>query len=294
MSAGGEDSGADLPANPTLLDCAIVVVTHNSESTWNRAKQAIDALQPAVAECCVVDNASAHAPALGEHSLTHWQLLRNRQNVGFAHACNQGAAATHASWIVFLNPDCFPAPGDIQRLIQCAESVSTIGVLGAQLVNADGSLQAASSRDAPTPGRLLRRPGSLSASKIEMLSPGVQRVDAVSGALMLIRRRVFEQLGGFDHGYRLHCEDLDLCRRIQLAGYQVAFASEVAVTHVKGTSSQARPVWVEWQKHRGMWRYYSKFDRADSPFGLSALVLIALCLRFPLSALRAWWQARRA
>ena len=72
----------------------------------------------------------------------------------------------------------------------------------------------------------------------------VVEVEAVSGALMLMRRWIFERMGGFDEGYFLHCEDLDLCRRVRDNGYQVLLAGDVRVLHGKGGSSRHRPVFV--------------------------------------------------
>ena len=91
-------------------------------------------------------------------------------------------------------------------------------------------------------------------------SQAVQRVDAVSGALMLLPRALFTRIGGFDAAYRLHAEDLDLCRRARAAGAVVAVANDVRVVHVRGVSSRARPLFVEWHKHRGFWRYFRKFE----------------------------------
>ena len=276
-----------------MLNCAVIVVTHNSDATWPDVCKSIAALVPAPVELCVVDNRSDTAPPLPAELASTVQRILNQGNRGFAVASNQGAAATAAEWLLFLNPDCFLRQGDLQALLQAANQLAELGILGAQWVNADGSLQQASCRDDPTPRRLLSGLTSLASRRSRPLRPGLAAVDAVSGALMLMPRRVFEQVGGFDPSYRLHCEDLDLCRRVRQAGYTVAIASEIKVTHLKGTSSRRRPIWVEWQKHVGMWRYYRKFDRAGAPFGLSGLVLLGLCLRFPLSALRAWWQARR-
>jgi GT2 family glycosyltransferase len=95
----------------------------------------------------------------------------------------------------------------------------------------------------------------------------LQVVDAVSGALMLMPRTLFERLGGFDEAYRLHAEDLDLCRRARMAGATVAIANDLRVLHVRGVSSRARPLFVEWHKHRGLWRYFRKFEaRRRSPW----------------------------
>jgi N-acetylglucosaminyl-diphospho-decaprenol L-rhamnosyltransferase len=116
----------------------------------------------------------------------------------------------------------------------------------------------------------------------------LQRVDAVSGALMLLPRALHTQLGGFDERYRLHAEDLDLCRRARLAGASVAVANDVRVVHVRGVSSRSRPWFVEWHKHRGLWRYFATFEAARRPAAVRAAVFALVWARFPVAALRAW------
>ena len=115
----------------------------------------------------------------------------------------------------------------------------------------------------------------------------LQPVDAVSGALMLMPRSLFAGIGGFDEGYRLHAEDLDLCRRARQAGARVAVANDVPVLHVRGVSSRSRPLFVEWHKHRGLWRYYRKFDAPRDGAPTRAAVFAMVWGRFPFAALRA-------
>ncbi|MEO6365304.1 MAG: glycosyltransferase family 2 protein, partial [Luteimonas sp.] len=91
----------------------------------------------------------------------------------------------------------------------------------------------------------------------------------------------------FDAGYRLHAEDLDLCRRAREAGAVVAVANDVEVVHVRGVSSRERPVFVEWHKHRGLARYFRKFEASRRRWPTRLLVLAAIWLRFPIAAMRA-------
>ena len=118
-------------------------------------------------------------------------------------------------------------------------------------------------------------------------SIALQQVEAVSGALMLLPRALFERVGGFDEGYRLHAEDLDLCRRARLAGAMVACANDVRVVHVRGVSSRSRPLFVEWHKHRGFWRYFRKFEASRRSVFTRAAVFAMIWARFPIAALRA-------
>jgi len=84
--------------------------------------------------------------------------------------------------------------------------------------------------------------------------------DLMVGPETLMPRALFERIGGWDAGYRLHAEDLDLCRRAREAGAVIAIANDLQVTHVRGVSSRSRPFFVEWHKHRGLWRYFQKFE----------------------------------
>lgn len=269
---------------------AVVVVCHNSGQTLHRCVERL-LRQPELDELLLVDNDSHDGSLEQLPTDARSRVLRNPDNPGFAQACNQGAAASRSPWLLFLNPDCLLPDGALTRLLAAAQARPEVGLLGAQLLNADGSPQRASRRHTPTPANLLR--GRLHACSAAPGEAGVELVDAVSGALMWISRALFERLGGLDPGYRLHCEDLDLCRRVLLSGHRVALLADLQVPHLKGSSSRARPLWVEWQKHRGMWRYYSKFDRADAAPWQSALIALAIALRLPLAAARAYWRARR-
>jgi GT2 family glycosyltransferase len=102
---------------------------------------------------------------------------------------------------------------------------------------------------------------------------------------MVLPRAVFEAVGGFDQAYRLHAEDLDLCRRVRLAGHRVIVAEGVTVTHLKGTSSTRRPLFVAWHKHRGLLRYLARHG-GRGRLAAQALVAGAFVLALP------WYLAR--
>jgi GT2 family glycosyltransferase len=120
----------------------------------------------------------------------------------------------------------------------------------------------------------------------------LQQVEAVSGALMLMPLGLFLQLGGFDEMFRMHVEDLDLCRRTRDAGYEVLVANDITVIHVGGVSSRARPLWVEWQKHTSFWRYFRKFEAEETPGWLKPVLWLGLWSHFLLSVARALTKPR--
>lgn len=107
----------------------------------------------------------------------------------------------------------------------------------------------------------------------------------------IVAALLVHQVGGFDAGYRLHAEDLDLCRRVREAGVQVACANDVCVLHLRGVSSRRRPLFVEWHKHRGLWRYFRRFEAAQCAPWQRAAVFALVWGRFPFAALRATGRA---
>ncbi|MDX2300737.1 MAG: glycosyltransferase family 2 protein, partial [Xanthomonadaceae bacterium] len=235
-------------------DIAAVVVSHYSATTL---AECLDRLLAAdgVGAVVVVDNASgdssvaiARARAAADARL---QVIANADNPGFGSACNQGAAHCALPWLALVNPDCLVGADDLARLRELARQHADAGVTGADLVDADGHRDSAARRREPT---LVRLFGGLGRRDAVAIAPddnlALQPVDAVSGALMLMPRALFDRLGGFDTHYRLHAEDLDLCRRVRDAGAQVYVANAVRVLHLRGVSSRRRPMWVEWQKHR--------------------------------------------
>lgn len=269
---------------------SIIIVAHNSGATLSDCVGRALA-QGAEVEVIVVDNASDDGAVAALPPDPRLHRLRNDDNPGFSAACNHGAALAGGARLVFLNPDCLLPPDALSRLGAHLDADPDLALLGAQLLDPDGRPQAAARRSTPTPGSVLG--GRWRQAQAPAGSGPVQDVEAISGALMAMRRSWFDRLGGFDAGYRLHCEDLDLCRRALLAGGQVAIADDVRPIHLKGTSSRRRPVWVEWHKHRGMLRYFRKFDAASAPAWLRLAVPLGVLLRFPLAAARAWWRARR-
>ena len=275
------------------LRLSVVIVSHNSGPLLRGVIDSVLAQRlDGGLELILVDNAS-DAGKLGQLPPDQrLRLLLNPHNRGFGAACNQAAAIARGDFLLLLNPDCELPPEALSRLLAVRES-EAVDLLGARLLNADGSLQAASYRRDPSPLRAVRQAlgGGTKAGSFDT-SAEVTDVEAVSGALMLMALARFCELGGFDEGFRLHVEDLDLCRRARVAGLRVAVANRIEVTHAKGASSRARPVWVEWQKHRGMWRYFRKHDAASTPLLLRPLLWLGLWARFAMAAPAAWWRAR--
>jgi GT2 family glycosyltransferase len=109
-------------------------------------------------------------------------------------------------------------------------------------------------------------------------------VEAISGACMLIRRAAMRDVGRWDEGYFMHCEDLDLSMTLRHKGWKIMFVPDARIVHHKGGCSDSRPIFVEWHKHRGMMRFYRKFFQHQYPGPLMWLVALGIWLRFGLVA----------
>lgn len=276
--------------NPVVSNIAVVVVTHESAATiglcLKKLRRTIG-----LRRIVVVDNASTDGTcAIVEKLLpeeSRLSLVRNTENLGFAAACNQGASALSQPWLVFLNPDAYVEPDTLSRLRDSAVEHAGAGLIGVDLVDEKGNPDRAARRFDLSLIALLRNSGDP-----ELIYMGrdpdkkVQSVEACSGALMMIPATIFHHLGGFDAGFRLHVEDLDLCRRVRLAGYEVLVDNSVHVVHVRGASGLTKPVWVEWQKHRSLWRYFHKYEAAQTPDWIEPFLWMGLWLHFVWAVLR--------
>jgi GT2 family glycosyltransferase len=277
-------------ADISTAGISVIVVTHRSAATIG---ECLDRLRAAegVNQIRVIDNASDDdtMTIVQRHALADPRLrfVANPDNPGFAVACNQGAGASDAPWLAFVNPDCLVEPDSLARLRAHAQARAGEALLGADLVDEAGVRDGAARRVDPEFARMLR---SAAARRLELPADDaqpLQPVPAISGALMLLPRTLFARIGGFDQGYRLHAEDLDLCRRAREAGGFVAVANDVRVVHIRGVSGRRRPLFVEWHKHRGLARYFRKFEAPRRHPLLRACVHAMIWARFPFAALRA-------
>lgn len=273
---------------------SLVVVNYNAGALLG---QCVTSALPQVDELIVVDNASCDDSLDKVATLNpndpKLRVIRNSENLGFSAACNIGWDHASSSYVMFLNPDCMLEPDSVQRLFQTLEDFPEAGMVGGLLVDPDGTEQGGGRRAIPTPWRSFVRAFGLSRfaqrwPKLffdfhlhkQPLPAHPIEVEAISGACMLVRRAAMEDVGRWDEGYFLHCEDLDFSMTLRRKGWKIMFVPDAKIVHEKGTCSRSRPIFVEWHKHRGMMRFYRKFFRHQYPGILMWLVAIGVWLRF--------------
>jgi hypothetical protein len=273
-----------------------VIVNYNAGSDLRELISGLTRAQR-VTGIVVVDNASrddsiALIDAVPKPVI---ELVRNDENRGFAVACNQGAALARGTYLLFINPDCRISGDALEQLADVLDARPDAGMAGPLIRNPDGSEQRGCRRRLPSPQRALMRVLGLGSAAPDGTAAGFDltgtplpdtavEIEAISGACMLVRRTAFERVGGWDEDYFLHCEDLDLCMRLGLDGSKILFVPDANVIHSQGVSSRRRRLFVLWHKHRGMWRYFSKFQRAASPAWLVLMVWSGIWSRFLILA----------
>jgi GT2 family glycosyltransferase len=287
------------------MTIATIIVNYNAGETL---QQCVGALLNSTVQTTltVVDNASSDHSAqslqsfYGKHK--NVEFVFNSANIGFAPAVNLAARNTDANWILILNPDCILEPESLGRLKTAMEDDPQAGLAGPAVRDASGRLQRATMRRFPGPWRsLMSASGLWRLGKWLPVFHGVEVdisesatdpaiCDAVSGACMLVRRSAFEAIGFLDEAYSMHCEDLDLMYRLKDSGWHCLYVPQASSIHLQGLSSRNRPTWVHFQKHRGMARFFRKFQAKTTPFPINLLVYAGIWLRFivlwPLALIR--------
>lgn len=230
----------------------IVIVNWNTGKLLREclASIAVAARRPGadLARVTVVDNDSADGSAEGlEESGLPLQVVRNERNLGFGAACNQGAAGSEADYLLFLNPDTRLFEDTLATVTSFmeGEGADRVGICGVEVVDADGEPTISCERF-PTLRILFGKMTGLHRmapqffpshhiSPQELLES--RPVDQVIGAFYLVRRELFERLGGFDGRYFIYYEDVDFALRAHQAGYESYFLKDARAFHAANVSS---------------------------------------------------------
>jgi GT2 family glycosyltransferase len=225
------------------------------------------------------------------------RLLVNKRNVGFGEGNNAALPHTTGRYVLFLNSDTEVTEGALAAMARFADSQPDIGILGPKLLNGDGSLQY-SCRRYPnlgtgffrnTPlGRLFPHNRFTTDYLYQDWDHNTPRdVDWVSGAALMIRRTLLDQIGGFDTTFFMYCEDVDLCWRANHAPleeegcptWRVTYFPDAVIYHLIGKSTDIVPTRMTYEFHRSQYIFYKKHYAASTPFFLRPLIPVGIGLR---------------
>lgn len=288
MTGVGSAAG-DSDARP---DVSVVVVNWNTCKLLERCLTSLASERRTLGlEIVVIDNGSIDGSQDLVRNMFPWvRLIVNRDNRGYSTANNQGIEASSGRYVFLLNSDTEVEAGALRALIQFGDANPSAGIIGPQLINSDGSLQPSGGRF-PTPlstvaalfglHRLTRRPRY--GTRRDYSTPAV--VDEVSGAALLVRREAIGQVGGLDESFAWGYEDLDLCRRVVQAGWQVLYLPGARIRHEWGGSRQMAPAATVLSAIAGRRHYFIKHHGSASGKLVMSATLVSQVMRSAIFAL---------
>ena len=257
-----------------------VIVNWNAGEYLGRCLDTLFSCHPGLDIAAIVlDNASTDGSAANAAGRECVQLISNDFNRGFAAAVNQGLAKVRreADYVLVLNPDVEFGADVLTVLLHFARDYPRAGVLTARIEKPDGTLQATCRRREPTAWSMLSRLAGLANlfphsdffagytyGGTDPESP--HRVDAVSGSFMLISRKVLSDVKTFDERYFMYAEDLEYCRAVRSAGWELWYLPVRGAVHHGGVSSAKRALRSLWHKHCTACRYLNSAGKQKHPF----------------------------
>lgn len=252
-----------MPSAP--LTSIVLVSFHTGPDLDNALATAL--AQTAPVEVVVVNNGNpdsvVEALRAKAASEPRFKLVDGQGNVGFGTGNNFGVKASSGAFVLILNPDCKLRPDTVEKLLAHAASLKSPLMIGARILNENGTDQRGCRRELLTPLTAFVEAFHLHPffPRLRLnqhehpLPDKIAPVPAISGAFMFMPRKDFDLIDGFDESFFLHVEDLDMCWRFRKAGGEIYFAPDVPVTHVGGTSDVPSDV-VERHKTRSFVRYF--------------------------------------
>jgi hypothetical protein len=283
----------------------VVIVNWNAGDQLRQAVSSIAAHGHGIVDSVViVDNASTDGSLTGIESMIPMpspkvKIARNEKNMGFAAACNQGAALSSGEFILFLNPDAklFADSLAISVTFMRQPENDDVGICGIQLLDESGHVSRSCARFPSVNGflahavgldRVFPRWGHFMA---EWDHAQTRDVDHVIGAFFLVRRAMFEALGGFDERFFVYLEDLDFSRRARNAGWRTVYLADAQAFHAGGgTSRQVKARRLFYALRSRLLYAFKHFSRAGA---LSVMLVTLLVEPFPRSVmalLRGSWS----
>jgi GT2 family glycosyltransferase len=244
-----------------MVDLSVIVVNYNRRELLRECLRSVRARRSV--ELIVVDNGSADGSADAVAAeFPAARLLRQERNLGFARAVNLAMGASSGDVLLLLNNDTVVQEGALDVLLDFLEAHPRVGIVGAQLLNEDGTLQH-SFDNFPTLGLVLAkglarwlRPDRYPSRHTALDGP--REVESVIGAAMAVRRGLVEQIGPLDEAFFWALEETDWCRRAWAAGWKVMIVPEARVRHRSGATKALSPARAEVEYVRSLFAYFRK------------------------------------
>ena len=270
----------------------VVIVNWNSANQLGECLRSIEASQHrclTLSSVIVIDNASTDDSMNGLPASLPLVTIVNRSNRGFGAACNQGAAASNADFILFLNPDTRLCADSLDKVMSflSTEAGDTVGICGIKLVDRFGQVARCCARFPSATrfmmhglgmGRLIPKAGLF---MTDWNHADTRYVDHVIGAFLIIRRSLFESLAGFDERFFVYYEDLDLSYRAKALGWPTLYFSGATAFHAGGGTSdqiKATRLFYAWRSRiQYAFKHFSILGAACVLLSILSAELLARC-----------------
>ena len=271
------------------MEVSILIISYNTrELTLACIDSVIRETTGISYEVIVVDNASHDdsAQAIAAR-FPQVKLLALQQNLGFARANNSASAHARGRYLLLLNPDTVILDGAVQKAVQFTRSRPDADIVGGRTFFADGTLNRTSCHGRPTPWSLFCMGTGLASvfRRSRALNPEglgawardtIREVDVVTGCFLLIKRDLWQRLGGFDESFFMYGEDTDLCVRAQKLGGRCYISPNVRLIHYGGKSEAVRADKMVRLFRAKVQLFDKHWAPRAVPFGVAMLKLIAL------------------
>jgi GT2 family glycosyltransferase len=233
------------------VELSIIIVNYNVKEFLQNLLHSIEKAALNISnEIIIVDNASDDGSVeLIREKFPSVKLIANTENLGFGKANNQALVIAEGKYLLLINPDTIVSEDTFDKMIRFFKDNSGAGLAGCKILNPDGSLQLACRRSFPGPwtsfckvtglSNLFPKNKLFARYNLTYLNENqTYEVDAISGSFMMMRKETYDKVGGFDEEFFMYGEDLDLCYRIQQAGFKVFYVHTTQIIHYKGESTK--------------------------------------------------------
>lgn len=223
------------------MKLSIVILNYNVRYFLELALKSVHAaISEIEAEIIVVDNNSSDGSCeMVKAMFPKVILIENKENFGFSKGNNIGVNAAKGEYLCILNPDTVVAEDTFTKLLEFADNKQQLGIVGCRLMNGSGLFLPESKRNIPTVSvslkKILGNPDKYYATQLSHESQG--EVDILVGAFMLIKKSVYNAVGGFDEDYFMYGEDIDLSYKVLTSGYKNYYFGDTTIIHFKGEST---------------------------------------------------------
>ena len=270
------------------MDLSVVIVNYQTfELTRNTINSIFEYSYPFSYEILVVDNASSDdsLSRLQDYFKDKVTFIASKENNGFAAGNNQALRVAKGKYVLLLNSDTIVWENTLENIYSYMEEHTDVGASGCRVLLENGDLDKACKRSFPNVKnsffRLFHIPTNSKDDNYnldDLPDDEIYEIDCLTGAFMFMRAEALNEAGLLDETFFMYGEDIDLCYRIEKAGWKIIYYGESKITHLKGASSKRQKNKLIYEFYRAMYIYYKKHHANESSFLVNIGVYIGIAV----------------